>query len=52
MVRFNVAQCGILTAQKRTDKVVRKINATPMRCLGFKTSAEVFAKCCGVVRAG
>jgi IS30 family transposase len=41
-----------LTTQKKIDKVVSKINAMPMKCLGFKTSAEVFAKCGGVALAG
>ncbi|MDR2796090.1 MAG: IS30 family transposase [Spirochaetaceae bacterium] len=40
-----------LTTQKEIDKVVRKINATPMKCLGFKTPAEVFAECGGVALA-
>jgi IS30 family transposase len=40
-----------LTTQKKIDKVVSKINATPMKCLGFKTPAEVFAKCGGVALA-
>jgi IS30 family transposase len=37
-----------LTTQKSIDKAVSKINATPMKCLGFKTPAEVFAICGGV----
>jgi IS30 family transposase len=41
-----------LTTQKEIDKVVSKINATPMKCLGYKTPAEVFAKCGGVALAG
>jgi IS30 family transposase len=41
-----------LTTQKKIDKVVRKINEMPMKCLGFKTPAEVFAKCGGVALAG
>jgi IS30 family transposase len=41
-----------LTTQKSIDKVVSKINATPMKCLDFKTPAEVFAKCAGVALAG
>jgi IS30 family transposase len=41
-----------LTTQKKIDKVVSKINATPMKCLGFKTPAEVFAKCGGVALTG
>ncbi|MDR1533457.1 MAG: hypothetical protein LBS62_14975 [Clostridiales bacterium] len=40
-----------LTTQKKIDKVVSKINATPMKCLGYKTPAEVFAKCGGVALA-
>jgi IS30 family transposase len=41
-----------LTTQEKIDTVVNKINATPMKCLGFKTLAEVFAKCGGVALAG
>jgi IS30 family transposase len=41
-----------LTTQKKIDTVVSKINAMPMKCLGFKTPAEVFAKCGGVALAG
>jgi IS30 family transposase len=41
-----------LTTQKKIDRVVSKINATPMKCLGYKTPAEVFVKCGGVVLAG
>jgi IS30 family transposase len=41
-----------LTTQKKIDKVVSKINATPMKCLGYKTPAEVFAECGGVALAG
>jgi IS30 family transposase len=40
-----------LTTQKKIDKVVSKINATPMKCLGYKTPVEVFAKCGGVALA-
>jgi IS30 family transposase len=40
-----------LTTQKSIDKVASKINATPMKCLGFKTPAEVFAICAGVALA-
>jgi IS30 family transposase len=40
-----------LTTRKKIDKVVSKINATPMKCLGFKTPSEVFAKCGGVALA-
>jgi IS30 family transposase len=32
-----------LTHQTEIDKVVAKINATPMQCLGFKMPAEVVA---------
>ena len=31
-----------LITQKQLDKVVRKINNRPMKCLGFKTPEEVF----------
>jgi IS30 family transposase len=41
-----------LTEQKGIDKVVRKINAIPMKCLGYKTPAEVFAECGGVALVG
>jgi IS30 family transposase len=41
-----------LTIQKKIDTVISKINAMPMKCLGFKTPAEVFAKCGGVALAG
>jgi IS30 family transposase len=41
-----------LTSRKKIDKVVSKINATPMKCLGYKTPAEVFAKCGGAALAG
>jgi IS30 family transposase len=34
------------------DKVVSKINETPMKCLGYKTPAEVFAEYGGVALAG
>jgi IS30 family transposase len=37
-----------LTTQKKLDKVLNKINSTPMKCLGFKSPSEVFAKCGGV----
>jgi IS30 family transposase len=40
-----------LTTQKKIDKVVSKINATPMKCLSYKTPAEVFAECGGVALA-
>jgi IS30 family transposase len=41
-----------LTSQKQIDKVVSKINLTPMKCLGYKTPNEVFAKLAGVALAG
>jgi IS30 family transposase len=41
-----------LTTQKKLDKVINRINATPMKCLGYKTPAEVFAKCGGVALVG
>jgi IS30 family transposase len=41
-----------LTAQKKINKVVSKINATPMKCLGYKTPAEAFAQCGGVALVG
>jgi IS30 family transposase len=37
-----------LTTQKELDKVLNKINSTPMKCLGYKTPSEVFAKSGGV----
>jgi IS30 family transposase len=36
---------------KKLDKVLSKINSTPMKCLGYKTPSEVFAKCRGVALA-
>jgi IS30 family transposase len=41
-----------LTTQKKVDRIIRKINARPMRCLGFNLPDEVFAKCIGVALAG
>jgi hypothetical protein len=41
-----------LTTRKGIDKVARKINEMPMKCLGYKTPADVFAKCGGVALAG
>jgi IS30 family transposase len=40
-----------LTKQHELDKVVNKINAMPMKCLGFKTPSEVFAQLTGVALA-
>jgi IS30 family transposase len=40
-----------LTTQKSIDKAASRINAAPMKCLGFKTPAEVFVKCGGVALA-
>jgi IS30 family transposase len=37
-----------LTTQKQIDKVIRNINSTPMKCLGYKTPYEVFANLTGV----
>jgi IS30 family transposase len=42
----------VLTTQKELNKVVNKINSTPMKCLGYKTPAEVFAEHGGVALAG
>jgi hypothetical protein len=36
---------------KDIEQVLSKINVTPTKCLGFKTLAEVFAKCGGVALA-
>jgi IS30 family transposase len=41
-----------LTRQKEIDKVVRKINSTPMKCLGYKKPSEVFASSGGVALTG
>jgi IS30 family transposase len=41
-----------LRTQKKIDKVVSRINAMPMKCLGYKIPAEVFAKCGGVALTG
>jgi IS30 family transposase len=38
---------GALTSQKEINKVVGRINLTPMKCLGFKTPLEVFAEFAG-----
>jgi hypothetical protein len=38
-----------LTEQKEIDNNINKVNLTPMKCLGYKTPAEVFAElgvCC------
>jgi IS30 family transposase len=42
---------GALTTQKKLDKVLSKINSTPMKCLGHKTPSEFFAKCGDVALA-
>jgi IS30 family transposase len=34
------------------NSVVRKINEKPMKCLGFKTPAGIFAKRVGAAPAG
>jgi IS30 family transposase len=41
-----------LTTQKEIDKVARKINEMTMKCLGYKTPAEVFAEYGGVALVG
>jgi IS30 family transposase len=41
-----------MRTEKGIDKVARKINAMPMKCLGYKTSAEVFAECVGIALVG
>jgi len=41
-----------LTNQKEIDNVINKINSTPMKCLSYKTPAEVFAELGGVALAG
>jgi IS30 family transposase len=41
-----------LTEQKEIDTVINKINLTPMKCLSYKTPAEVFAELGGVALAG
>jgi IS30 family transposase len=40
-----------LTTQKQIDKVLVKINSTPMKCLGYKTPKEAFANSAGVALA-
>jgi IS30 family transposase len=35
-----------LITQKQLDKVIKKINTRPMKCLGFKTPEEVFVALC------
>jgi IS30 family transposase len=42
----------VLTGQKELNKVVDRINSTPMKCLGYKTLAEVFAESGGVALVG
>jgi IS30 family transposase len=41
-----------LTGQKELNKAADRINSTPMKCLGYRTPAEVFAECGGVALAG
>jgi IS30 family transposase len=41
----------VLTTQKEINRIVNRINSTPMKCLGYRTPAEVFAKCGGVALA-
>jgi IS30 family transposase len=41
-----------LTGQREINKVVDRINSTPMKCLGYRTPAEVFAESGGVALAG
>ena len=41
-----------LTKKTELDKVLRKINAMPMKCLGFRTPYEVLSCHSGVVLAG
>jgi IS30 family transposase len=41
-----------LTTQSKINKVLIKINSTPMKCLGYKTPNEVFANLSGVALAG
>jgi hypothetical protein len=38
---------GALTSQKEINKVIGRINPTPMKCPGFKTPAEVFVEFTG-----
>jgi IS30 family transposase len=40
-----------LTSQREINRIVKRINSTPMKCLGYKTPAEVFAKSAGVALA-
>jgi IS30 family transposase len=42
----------VLTGQREINKVVDRINSTPMKCLGYKTPAEVFTEAGGVALAG
>ena len=41
-----------LTKKTELDKVLRKINAMPMKCLGFRTPYEVLSRHSGVALAG
>ncbi|CAM4395164.1 MAG: IS30 family transposase ISAeca1 [Legionellaceae bacterium] len=41
-----------LLSQKKIDQIINKINNRPMKCLGFKTPAEVFEKHYGTLAKG
>jgi IS30 family transposase len=41
-----------LTSQKEINRIVSRINSTPMKCLSYRTPAELFAKSGGVALAG
>jgi IS30 family transposase len=41
-----------LTSQKEINKVAGRINSTPMKCLGYRTPAELFAGFSGVALTG
>lgn len=41
-----------LLSQRKIDKIINRINNRPMKCLGFKTPAEVFEKHYGLMAKG
>jgi IS30 family transposase len=41
-----------LTGQKEINRIVSGINSTPMKCLGYRPPAEVFAESGSVALAG
>jgi IS30 family transposase len=41
-----------LTTQQELNRIVNRINSTPMKCLSYRTPAELFAQSGGVALAG